>query len=848
MIRLILIGLLLNSCLSLHAQTAEIDSLEIVLNGTSDQDKRVPLLLQLSQLTSTQFSEKKCAYIREAYELSKASGQDEHLMEAYLRMGSVAISILRNNELALSYSDSSMAIAQQLNDSLFIAKNLAFLGNITYAIDRTKDGSKKAKSYFNKALPIYKSISNEKGIASCLINLSLHERRTRQVDHAMDLARQALDIGIKLNDPLLIVNAKIQIATCLQTKGKHEEVLASCESALTVAQQNDLKEKQARIYNLMGIVLNRIPDYDLAIEKLNKAIEINELLKDTSALGGNLTNLGVSYSRKGSYDKSLETYFKAVEYLESQNNSRAASNAYTNIGKNYKQLKEYDRALEYYDRSLKIKLKKDDEEGAGRVYNNMGTTCYELGEYDRALAYYFKSLELHKKTKYKNSQGISMVNIGEAYMKKQSFSKALDFSYRSLDIFNEVGNKSAMSSSLQIIAETYMEMKKYPEQASLSQLPNKSTFEIENMLLRAKDLAEASNRFTELRNVYTTLVEFYRNTEVKRALVYQDKLMAIRDSIYQSDKLTAVAEMQTRFDLSNKEKENLFLKETNDLVKSRNKLFLIIAVSLFGFLIAGSIFYKQLNNVKEKLEVQNTTIEDQNNQLTSLNQTKDRFFGIIAHDLKSPLIAMQGLGKRINFLLQKNDQEQLLALGEQVDNTSTKLNNLLDNLLNWASIQTGDIPYHPQLLNLLDTGEDVVSIFENNAVAKGVKLEMDIADDLQIFADEQAVNTILRNLISNALKFTPNEGTVSLQAVQKKGKILIIIKDTGEGIDPDRLENLFTLDKQSTLGTAGEKGTGLGLVLCKELIEMNNGALNVYSTRGVGSSFQFSLPIKKLLN
>jgi len=844
MIRLVLIGFILNSCLSLYAQTSEIDSLETLLSGINDQTKKAPLLLELADLTSSQFPKKKYDYAREALQLAKLSGNDAYLMRAYHTIAKIKnpYSTLSYDDQDMSYVDSSMVLVDQLNSQLFRAKNLALRGFLTYNLEKSKEANQKAIDYYLEALKIYKSIPDEKGTAHCLNNLSFHTQRKGEIKEAMNLANEALTIGTKIDDPFSIITSKTHIGRCLFRKGKFKEALEVNRSALEIAKQHDFKKKQASLYNAIGVLLNRVPDYDLAIEEILKGIEINKLLKDTSGLGRCYTNLGVSYSRKGSYDKSLEIYFDAVRYHESQNDFSAASNAYTNIGKNYKQLKEYDRALEYYERSLKIKLETENEEGAGRVYNNMGTTCIELGEYDRALEFYFKSLELHRKTKYKNSQGIALVNIGEAYMKKQFFAKALDYSYRSLDIFSEIGNKGATSSALQVIAETYLEMKKYPEQAS--QVKNKSTFEIENMLLRAKDLAEESNRFIELRNVYLTLTEFYRDRDVKNALLYQDKLMAVSDSIYKSEKLTAVAEMQTKFDLTNKVKENLHLKETNELIQSRNKLYLIAALCLFGFLVAGGILYRQLNNVKEKLEVQNVTIENQNSQLTNLNQTKDRFFGIIAHDLKSPLIAMQGLGKRINFLLQKDDQKQLLALGDQVDNTSTKLNDLLDNLLNWASIQTGDIPYHPQRLNLFDIGEDVVSIFENNAASKEVYLEMDIADDLEIYADERATNTILRNLISNAVKFTPKGGTVSLTAIPKKDKLQITIKDTGAGIAPDRLKNLFTLDKKSTLGTSGEKGTGLGLVLCKELIEMNKGILNVTSTLGAGSSFEFSLPIQ----
>ncbi len=816
------------------------DSLNNLLRSTDEPTEQVPLLLELAKLSTSDFSKEKKDYASQALVIAKQLKSSELLMQAHLQVAN-AYRVSNDYEKSLAHSDSSLNIARQLNDSLCIAKNLSVLGLTN--IDMGRKTYPAAEFYFLDALPIYQTLNDKPGQANCFINLSFLVRKKNKLKEAIDFANQALAIGTDINDPAILLSVNYQLGLCYHRKGNYEEALKAQRSALQLAKQLGNERREANTLNQISITLNRTGDYESSVEHSQKAAQINKARNDTTHWGGNLTNMGVSYSRLGSYHKSLEVYFEALKLLESQNDKQGISNAYTNIGKNYKQLKEYDKAMEFYNRSIKLKLELNDEEGAGRVYNNLGTTAFEQGDYDTALDYYFKSLELHKKTKFKNSEGIALVNLGEAYQKKQRFAEALDYSYQALDIFSDIGNKGGMAAALNYIADTYIELKKYPEQASLFKLENKSAFEIEGMLMQAKDLAEEINNFDDMRNVYISLIEFYRKDNPEDALIFQDKLIAISDSIYQSEKLAAATEMQTKFDLRNKEKENEFLIETNTLIQTRNRWYLLMSVALLWLLFIGLYFYVQIRKVKEQLEVQNQTIENQNEELTKLNNTKDRFFGIIAHDLKSPLIALQGLGKRIDFLLRNNERDQLLALGNQVDGTSTKLNNLLDNLLHWASIQSGNIPYQPQRLNVLDVAEDVMDLFENNAASKGVDLQMDISPDLHIHADERAVNTILRNLISNAVKFTPSGGLVSMTTSQQNGDAHISLKDSGEGIPPDRLKTIFSNNKKSTRGTAGEKGTGLGLILCKELIELNKGQFTVQSTPGKGSCFEFTLPL-----
>ena len=166
----------------------------------------------------------------------------------------------------------------------------------------------------------------------------------------------------------------------------------------------------------------------------------------------------------------------------------------------------------------------------------------------------------------------------------------------------------------------------------------------------------------------------------------------------------------------------------------------------------------------------------------------------------------------------------------------------MDNLLNWALSQQGVLPYHPKPISIQQAGENIFNMFENNAKAKSITLNLQIEKHQRVFADEASLNTILRNLVSNAIKFTPEGGTVTLSTETKGDKIFININDTGTGISGEKLSKLFSLEKVSNKGTFGEKGTGLGLTLVKELTELNKGSINVNSLLGKGSNFTLSLP------
>ncbi len=280
----------------------------------------------------------------------------------------------------------------------------------------------------------------------------------------------------------------------------------------------------------------------------------------------------------------------------------------------------------------------------------------------------------------------------------------------------------------------------------------------------------------------------------------------------------------------------------------------LLAIPLFLALITfGFIWYRTARLHQRSLILQREVAERteelalKNKELQNINSTKDRLFAMISHDLRAPLISLRGLTKKVNFLIERGRIAEVSQIGETVDGAVNRTQKLLDNLLSWAIVQGEDFKYQPENLEVAELLKEVSSLYLDLANAKSISLMVNNQRE-KVYADKQSVLTILRNLLDNAIKFTPRGGKVTLSALSSTQNDFtsLVISDNGVGIPPSQLENIFALDhRYSTDGTAGERGTGLGLVLCSDLAHQNSGQLSALSIPGEGSIFTLQLPAYK---
>lgn len=234
-------------------------------------------------------------------------------------------------------------------------------------------------------------------------------------------------------------------------------------------------------------------------------------------------------------------------------------------------------------------------------------------------------------------------------------------------------------------------------------------------------------------------------------------------------------------------------------------------------------------------------------QSLQLNADKNLFLSILAHDLRSPFTALLGISDLLLENIRVYSTDEIEVLLNHLKNASIDTFALLENLLKWTSTQSGKIPFKPQNLGFLDICNDILGTLKKNADAKNITIKISANDNITVFADIDMLKTVLRNLVSNAIKFTNKGGTIKINAGANSENVTISVSDNGIGIMPDKLSKLFDISqRQSTRGTEQESGTGLGLILCKEFVEKHGGKIWVESEAGKGSDFKFLLPASRI--
>jgi signal transduction histidine kinase len=316
------------------------------------------------------------------------------------------------------------------------------------------------------------------------------------------------------------------------------------------------------------------------------------------------------------------------------------------------------------------------------------------------------------------------------------------------------------------------------------------------------------------------------------------------------ESLSQAQTLQQEIELLRKDNEISNLKTT----RLKNTILFLAAVSLMIILVF--VVYYQKNRLKrettrlleeknKQLEKANLKLQNSEKHLKELNSTKDKFFSIIGHDLRNPLNALLGFSELISGNSRDYTSEEIQRYSKIINEAAKNIHLLIENLLEWSRSQSGNIDYHPEKTDLKPMVTDIFKVFEIHADKKGVNMVSEIPEDVSITADRNLLSTILRNLINNAVKFTPNGGQVRVFCEQNKSEITISVEDTGIGMSEKQLDNLFRLSDNVTMpGTSEEKGTGLGLILCREFVDMHKGKIWATSEPKKGSIFSFTLPIK----
>ena len=457
-------------------------------------------------------------------------------------------------------------------------------------------------------------------------------------------------------------------------------------------------------------------------------------------------------------------------------------------------------------------------------------------KYDTAIEQYQIGLDIAKKYNNKTWIGLLNGNMAVVYLRQKNYDKAsvgLE-----IDIKNSLENKeyasalNAMSVQLEIAITKNKPLEAKELSTMISKLMNDYVSIRQDKLLAYKTLAK-----------YNEVIKDYQ-----QANFYQKTVNEIEYAREINSKKRAVEKLQAKFEYEKQQKiidnnEKELANQTIYFYTGFALLFLLLVVLLiFLFLL-----FRQRKLIKiikiqsSKTREQQKFIKKQNNKLRNIVKVKDKMFSIIAHDLRSPI----GNFKTLLSMYDKHEitTAELTDASVEIRKQVDSLQNTIENLLLWANTQMKGIKNEPKNIPLSQIVLEMTSLYENIASQKNIKITNNVSSNEVVFADDNQLKVVLRNLISNAIKFTPKGGKVMVSTDNKGNKTQIAIQDTGTGMTKDELDRLFNLQTHfSKRGTNNEKGTGLGLLLVKQFVEANHGYIEVSSQKNVGTKFVFSLP------
>ena len=700
-------------------------------------------------------------------------------------------------------------------------------------------------------------------------------------DKAIAKCLAAIEVAQKLDDRNVLVYAMYQLAENYEfEKGDTQAALELALNTLDNIDETVSLKSQGNTHKMLGYAYGRLGKFKESHIYFDNAKEIfKELIanppvdprigrrsaQDVGAEMHFINTLnyeGTFYLNEGKPNLAIQTKLEGLRLAESIRNDDEVAWMHNEIGNLYAQLGKYLEAVSHLQNSRIIFEEIGREQDIVICNNTLIGVMTSLGDYEVADKYLQENIDYYTKLNDSLFLASSLIQGFNLKISENEIEEASEYLNRAEVLIVNLNNAtrkaslSSMKGTLALKRENYLEATQfYKTGLSTFYLMEDKQNIIQNEYLLAnafllagtydsaifygqQSLAKShvQKDLDLIRGNYRVLSEAFKEKgDFKQAFENHQSFFNFHDSVFTADAQQKLKDEQVRQSVNEFKEEKEIAEQNAKILADRNRTYLILGVALLGVMILGAYFYIKLRSVKSR-------IESQNLQLEQLNQTKDKFFGIIAHDLRSPLLGLESVGEQIDYLTRKNQPERLQALSEQIDNTTKKLTELLDNLLNWALLQNGMIPYHPEQINLKKESASVVELLKPLADLKGIVLKNQIEEEVIVYADTKAVSTILRNIVSNALKFTNQGGEVTLSVLSKDGKVDVMINDTGTGISADQLPELFELEKETSRGTLGEKGTGLGLVLCKELVELNKGTIRAISDLGKGTSFIFNLP------
>lgn len=675
----------------------------------------------------------------------------------------------------------------------------------------------------------------------CLLNLAFGFSQEEELE--------SLTIQLAYQDPdISKVDTSVSIIKLLFKTEDYSKALKFIKQSEKLAKDLDYKKGLAEITYYKAKIHYQEGQNQMAISEFKNAKTLFTTIKDTITVAKINSNLGFIEIENGNYKAGLSHALSAIQELEKRSLFDDLSANYESLANAYQNANVIDKAITYYIKKIEVDNKTNNTKGLIATNKKLGDIYTSKKNYNQAISYYESALG-YAGNYDETTRANILPYLGNAYLMDKDYKTSARYLLESINLNRRFENQEGVLIALNSLGELYLKQNRLNT--------------AQEQLLEASNLSRSLNNDEQLLKNYRLM-----NTldsikgDFDNAYVWQSQYYNLKEKIdAEKNKKSAIINIDT-LDTTTTGTDNIILPvTTNDTVVSKkkyDKFKLIFYALLAAFAVVLTffvLFYLKRNNrlkytreleaKNKKIELQNEAILEQSKHLENINKVKDKLFSIVSHDLKDSLTSTKGFIDLLKEgqLTQDEFHSLLPELSENANNASL----LLFNLLNWSKSQMQSLEPKPTLFDIQEVFAEKVKLMDQKFDAKGVKLIDKTLRDF-VYADRSMIEIVIQNLLANAVKFCNRGDLITITNQISNGKSIISIEDTGVGITKENQSKLFGNNTFTTRGTNKEKGTGLGLTICRELVDLNNGKIWVESELNIGSTFYIELPKSRIDN
>ncbi len=611
--------------------------------------------------------------------------------------------------------------------------------------------------------------------------------------------------------------SRISIYKAIVTSYRNENP----DSAMYYAQQGFALSNQLKYPLGIGIMRGQIGAIDISLGKIDAAksnltasLSIFEQIKYRPGLVAANNSLGICLAKMGAYKEAAQHFIASLQINQANNDKHGLVQSYLKLGVLNEQINNLDKALEYYKKALKLNEQLPPSNTESTILNNVGIIYGKKNQMQPALNYFLDAL---KKVNNNEPELTAMLlgNAGNAYQQLGNTQKAFDYQYQSLTIARKLNLPEAEATTLVNLASLKTRTK-----------PDSSLI----LLKQALAITQAIHQHHVRLDVYQGMVDVYKQQgDYKRAEYTLEISNSLKDSLFTLKTSRDIAGLLANNELANSKIKVQQLNLINQKNKYQTLIVLAVAISAIIVLLIVMLFYNKTKNLNKQLLLQQK-------ELTTLNNFKDKLFSIISHDLRSPVATIVNL---LEVLEYEGDISEVRSYIPRLKEHSISTLDVMDKLLIWGQSQLKGMTYNKTQFNTKYIITQTLHLLKETAENKNIQLSDKTPGEIFIFADPSHIEFVVRNLVANAVKYTHTGGVVEIEADigHPDGFTTLVIKDNGVGIAKSLQDKIFEPGNESMQGTDSEKGNSIGLMLCKEFVERNEGKIWVESELGKGTNF-----------